>query len=297
MKESATAMELYMQPMQKLNISKRYIDFPVPLHMHNFYELEMVTSGDGYNVINGVAFPQKRGLLYLLSPGDTHQIDCTSAVTLIHAGFLPDPENGLSVPLPDGGCVVQLSEEEIEPVMRLLALAETECNSQEALHLQGSYAALSLILIYLLRQGRKCAAESSIQKLQPALMYIWQHCSDESLDLRTVAEFCEFSPSYFSTIFHKTFGQSFTAYLSECRLRCASYLLTETNMNITDIVYECGFSSPSRFFRVFKSRFHCTPGEHRQEHFRSGPTPNDENIPTSLWRHGERIINAKVDTK
>lgn len=297
MKESTTVIELYMQPMQKLNIGTRYIDFPVPLHMHNFYEVEMVLDGQGANVINGVSFPLTRGLLYLLSPNDTHQIDCTGAMTLIHAGFLPDAENGLSIPLPDGGYVVQLSEKEIEPILHFFSIAESESGSQEAYRLQGAYAALSLILIHLLRHGRQCAAASSYQKLQPGLMYIWQHCSDENLDLKTVAASCSLSPSYFSSVFHQTFGQSFTAYLSECRLRCACYLLSETDMSISDVVYECGFSSPSRFFRVFKSRFRCTPGEYRQIHTHPGFTDDDENIPTSLWQHGERTISARVDTK
>ena len=297
MKEAATIIELYMQPMQKLNIGERYIDFPVPLHMHNFYEVEMILGGQGSNIINGISFPLTRGLLYLLSPSDTHQIDCEGSMTLFHAGFLADPENGLSIPLPDGGYVVQLTEQELAPFLHFFSIAENECNSQEPLRLQGAYAALSLILIHLLRHGRQCTAASSIQKLHPALMYIWQHCSDESLDLQTVAESCSLSPSYFSSIFHKTFGQSFTAYLSECRLRCASYLLTETDMSITDVVYECGFSSPSRFFRVFKARFHCTPGDYRAKYSHTSPMTNDENIPTSLWQHGEHIFSARVDTK
>ena len=295
MKESMT-IELYMQPMQKLNIAPRYIDFPVPLHMHNFYEIELILEGTGLNWINGVSFPLTRGLLYLLSPSDTHQIDCIGHMSIFHAGFLPDPENGLSVPLPDGGYVVQLTEEEITPLLRYFSIAETEYNSQESYRLQGAYAALSLVLIHLLRRGRRCTAGSSFQKLQPALMYIWQHCSDESLDLKTVADSCNLSMSYFSSIFHKTFGQSFTAYLIECRLRCACYLLSETDMSISDVVYECGFSSPSRFFRVFKNRFHCTPGEYRLQNH-PGISTSDENIPTSLWQHGERIISARVDTK
>lgn len=296
MKE-ATIIELYMQPIQKLNIANRNINFPVPLHMHNFYEVELVLEGQGTNIINGISFPLSRGLLYLLSPSDTHQIECIGSMSLIHAGFLPDPENGLSVPLPDEGHIIQLSEEELAPLLRFFSIAQAECGSQAAYRIQSAYAALSLILIYLLRNGKKCTASSTFQRLQPALMYIWQHCSDESLDLNTVAESCGLSPAYFSSVFHKTVGQSFTSYLIECRLRCACYLLSETDMSITNIVYECGFSSPSRFFRVFKGRFGCSPGEYRTKPVHGEQQMDDEHIPTSLWRHGEHIINAKVDTK
>lgn len=289
-------IQLYTQPMSKLNVSTRLLDQPVQLHLHNFYELELVLEGSGANWINGVSLPLSRGLLYLLVPGDTHQIDFDEPLYLIHVGFLPDEENNLSVPLPDGGCVANLNESEMATIMGYFSVAEAEYNSHEPYRYQAAFSALSLILIHLLRHGRMCTGESSFQKLQPALMYIWKHCSDPTLNLQKVADSCGFSASYFSYLFHKTFGSSFSAYLIECRLRCACYLLSETEMSITDVVYECGFSSPSRFFRVFKSRFQCTPGDYRQRQIRNMLPANDEYVPSSLWRHGEHIISAKVDT-
>ena len=104
-------IQLYTQPMSKLNVSTRLLDQPVQLHLHNFYELELVLEGSGSNWINGVSLPLSRGLLYLLVPGDTHQIDFDEPLYLIHVGFLPDEENNLSVPLPDGGCVANLNSQ------------------------------------------------------------------------------------------------------------------------------------------------------------------------------------------
>ncbi len=294
--KNPTSIELYMLPMRKLNISTRQIDEPVPIHMHNFYEIELVLDGHGTNWINGTSAPLSRGLLYLLSPNDTHRIDSIGPLYLIHTTFLPDVENGLAVPLPDRGYVAHLSEREMQDVLRYFSMAEAEYCSSDAYRLQAAYATISLVLIHLLRHGRPCAAASTSQRLQPALMYIWQHCSDPMLDLTSVAEACNLSASYFSFIFHKTFGSSYCAYLTECRLRCACYLLNEGDISVTDIAYQSGFSSLSHFFRVFKSRFLCTPGEYRQKHAHDALQGFEDYVPISLWQHGEHTINAKVDT-
>ena len=294
MKEALT-INLYKQPPNKINLVTRVLDVPVQLHMHNFFEIELVTSGAGVNRINGIPFQITPGLIYLLTPNDTHQIDIDGTVSLIHIGFLPDPANGLVVPLPSGGYSMQLSPEELETALSFFRIVEAECARLDAYRFQGAYAALSLLLIRLLRDGQPCASPPSYQKVQPALMYIWQHCSEESICLEEVARHCALSPSYFSYLFHRTFGSSFSAYLTECRLRCACYLLSDTDINITDVVYESGFSSPSRFFRVFRSHFHCTPGQYREKHGEIVSIPIEEQVPISLWHSGERTASSQVD--
>ena len=44
------------------------------LHWHDFYELEVITGGEGLYYINGVEHPLKRGSAYLVSPVDFHLI-------------------------------------------------------------------------------------------------------------------------------------------------------------------------------------------------------------------------------
>ena len=294
MKESLT-INLYKQPPSKINLVTRHLAVPVQLHMHNFYELELIISGTGTNRINGIPFPIRPGLMYLLTPNDTHQIDVEGQVTVIHIGFLPDQPGGFTLPLPSGGVALQLKPEELAQVKSLFHTVEKECASLDAYRFHGAWAALTLILIKLLRDGQVCASASSFQKLQPALLYIWEHCSEEGLDLQQVAAYCSLSPSYFSSLFHKTFGSSFSEYLAECRLRCACYLLSETDISITDVVYESGFSSPSRFFRVFKARFHVTPSQYRKDHGEIASIAIEEQVPISIWQSGQSYVSSQVD--
>ena len=74
-----------------------------------------------------------------------------------------------------------------------------------------------------------------------------QHISlDEIADLvsMTVPAFCRF--------FKKTTSKTFTKLVNEYRVVHATKLLSESNMSITDICFECGFNNFSHFNKLFK---------------------------------------------
>lgn len=64
----------------------------------------------------------------------------------------------------------------------------------------------------------------------------------------------------FSSIFH----QSPAKYLLERKLARAKALLQVKSKPISEIAYECGFTSPSSFNRAFKKNFNTTPSEFRK---------------------------------
>src|SRR5690606_263511 len=55
----------------------------------------------------------------------------------------------------------------------------------------------------------------------------------------------------FSRFFHLHTGKTFPAFLNELRIGRACRLLIEQDRNVTEISYECGFSSLSNFNRQF----------------------------------------------
>jgi transcriptional regulator GlxA family with amidase domain len=74
-----------------------------------------------------------------------------------------------------------------------------------------------------------------------------QHISlDEIAGLvsMTVPAFCRF--------FKKTTSKTFTKLVNEYRVVHATKLLSESNMSITDICFECGFNNFSHFNKLFK---------------------------------------------
>lgn len=71
-------------------------------------------------------------------------------------------------------------------------------------------------------------------------------------------------PSYFSRLFKKIIGKTFTAYVKSKRIDYALRLLVHTDLEIGEITSECGFSRQSYFSRIFKNEVGLTPSDYRK---------------------------------
>ena len=74
------------------------------------------------------------------------------------------------------------------------------------------------------------------------------------------------STSNFCRIFKAIVGESFHKRLNRHRISCATGLLTESSMQISDIAAEVGFPETKSFCRVFREIMGMTPGEYRRAH-------------------------------
>ena len=91
--------------------------------------------------------------------------------------------------------------------------------------------------------------------------YIASHFSDPELNLSKVAQTMRISTRYLQRLL-KTSGTSFTAHVTELRLKHAFMLLSAQELSdvcICAIALQAGFSDTSHFNRLFCSRFGDTP--------------------------------------
>ena len=95
-----------------------------------------------------------------------------------------------------------------------------------------------------------------------AVLYMETHFDSVTED--EVAKYCNVSYHYFSYIFKKIMGKSFSEYINLLRLREAEKLLLSTNESITEIAYSCGFSTSSYFISKFKKHKNVTPKQFRE---------------------------------
>lgn len=88
------------------------------------------------------------------------------------------------------------------------------------------------------------------------------------IQLIELANITNLTESSFSRFFKKITGQTFITFLNEYRIHKACTLLSETNNNISEIMYQVGFNEAAHFTRVFKKYTHSSPREYRKKIFR-----------------------------
>lgn len=86
------------------------------------------------------------------------------------------------------------------------------------------------------------------------------------ISLDDIANYVDFTPSYFCRFFKKHFKTTFAIYLNQYRLRHAEYQLMHTNKKIIDIAIENGFSDANYFASFFKKITGMTPTAYRNKH-------------------------------
>ena len=79
------------------------------------------------------------------------------------------------------------------------------------------------------------------------------------LSLQTISDTFNFSPIYFHKLFKSSTGKTLHDYIAERRIEKAIDLMLSTKMTLTQIAYECGFSSQSHFGYVFKKKMGVSP--------------------------------------
>jgi len=77
--------------------------------------------------------------------------------------------------------------------------------------------------------------------------------------IKTYLENSGYQPNYMNRLFKEQYDMTIHQYLTELRLKKASYLLSTTQKSVLEIAMETGFNSLSTFYGAFKKHFRTTP--------------------------------------
>ena len=86
---------------------------------------------------------------------------------------------------------------------------------------------------------------------------------DKEISLSGVAKALFLNKDSVSRIFSKNIGISFNSFINELRIVKACSLLSESDKNIVDIAFECGFKNQGTFNAAFKAFTKMTPREYK----------------------------------
>lgn len=109
-----------------------------------------------------------------------------------------------------------------------------------------------------------CECDKKISStLKPAIDYIYKNKS-ENITVESMAKVCHISQSYFSRLFSKEMGDSFSNYISKLKINWAKELLEESDMSVSQVSDELGFNEPGYFIKIFKKHEGVTPSVYRK---------------------------------
>ncbi|MBE5961589.1 MAG: helix-turn-helix transcriptional regulator, partial [Lachnospiraceae bacterium] len=111
-------------------------------------------------------------------------------------------------------------------------------------------------------------------KKQPALttdswvsnicQFIDKNYFNANINLNTIAEHFQISPSYLSKKFKQQYEKSIIDYLYEIRIAKSLSLLEDLNLKVADIAQKTGFVDSNAYIRIFKKLKGITPGKYRE---------------------------------
>ena len=79
-----------------------------------------------------------------------------------------------------------------------------------------------------------------------------------------MAQLCHISTSHFSRLFAKEVGEGFSSFVSRLKVEWSKQLLEKTDLPVTQISDELGFSEPGYYIKTFKKFEKVTPATYRK---------------------------------
>lgn len=101
--------------------------------------------------------------------------------------------------------------------------------------------------------------------IDSAIKYIKENYYNP-IGLQEAALFLNVSETHLSRLFKELVGINFLSYLNTYRINKSIDLLINSNENINEIAYQCGYITPGYFAKIFKRLLKTTPKKFRDIH-------------------------------
>ena len=232
-------------------------------HLHangDFCEITLVLGGRVRHILNGEARVMERGDATFLLPKDVHQyIAEGETADILNFSFAFDAISHAVWQTLDLGRLplnCRLSEEGITSVLEIASMFLGGNIGATLREGAATETALGWLAYRILAAANAAPREPSPIRL--AVGYI-QSRFRAPLTEGEVAAQVHFSPSRFSTLFHREMGVSFRTYLHGLRLEYAYELLRIPGYTVARAREESGFESPEYFSRAFRARYGIPP--------------------------------------
>ena len=272
------------------------VDLVSQEHSHEFMQMLYILNGKITNEIGGVSETVSKGELILLPPFVKHRNDYFAGADLFTISFMPsliDSSFDTPFQIDDSSTFSRLyfrpfidmarNPEQIRKfhfiTAETLVLKDlfwsifdefvSENDSDKLLMHANFVKVLALVTRNYMDtkdQQQKMVNnphQKHYEKVQNAIQYI-QDNYQKDLKIGDIISQCNISSTYFRMIFKEITGKSFVQYLNELRIYHAIVYIKKTQLNLSEISYEVGFTEFQNFHRTFKKIIGCSPSAYRK---------------------------------
>ncbi|MDD4190660.1 MAG: AraC family transcriptional regulator [Mangrovibacterium sp.] len=252
------------------------------IHSHKNFELNLIVAGSGRRIVGNHISSYTKGDLVLLGPNLYHcwevqETDADGRAACIVTHFSENIINSGFFNIPELEEVVGLLKEAGNGIFYKGKKAEKVAACIERMVLQSGlelYIELLKVFRLLLRiEDREYLAlpssqphvhEKDIDQINKIYEYVFQHIQ-EGIRLKEVSGLVCMEPGSFCRYFKRKTNQTFMDYVKNVRIGIAAKLLAETEKQITQICFECGYNNLANFNHYFRDMMGKTPSEYRKD--------------------------------
>ncbi len=259
-------------------------DYAEDLHSQAFYELNIITRGNGVHHFGDKAYPAVKGDVFIIPPNILHGYEGGRGFDVYHLLLSPTfmQKNSASLerlsaystlfhidPLMrervSDDLHLQLNERltEISPFLEQMELIDKSPNIANCI-LSDALATIvitKLCAFYSERHGSEPDGKE-IDGFVKSLSYIYEHYN-EHIKLEELVRMSNMSRTAYITRFNKVTGTSPIKFQAMRRVEIAKQMLTDDNMSISSIATEVGCYDTSHLARLFRQITGMSLSEYR----------------------------------
>lgn len=116
----------------------------------------------------------------------------------------------------------------------------------------------------ILKQFDELLSNERTEPVEFAKRWIKEHIG-EKITIPKISGQVYMNPTYFCEYFKKNTGETVLDYVTRVRLEKARELLVKSNMKITDVATQVGYSDTKYFSKLFKNTFGETPSKYKEK--------------------------------
>lgn len=254
------------------------------VHKHTYFEIIFIVEGKGNHHINGNVFEYAEGDVFLLGPEDFHHFEIDKPTEFCFVRFndsiqkeFPGDKDRPWQPIiralldtssQSRGSIVT-DKQEKQKLHHLLHVLEAEsANDQSAYYeiIRDSLMRSMLIILarnLFIQTAAKPVLKASVEAI---LMYIRQHIyHPEYLTIDHLASQFNYAPAYISLFFKKQTGESLKQYIVRHRVKLLEARLLYSQLTLTEIADEFGYTDESHLCKQFRKYTGTTPTAFRKK--------------------------------